>query len=113
MPHLKSGKARGLAVTTPKRSSALPDLPTMNTFYPGFEVDNWYAMFYQKGTPKPIIDKMNAEIKKALTTPEIEAFYAKEALDAVASSPEELSALLKREVPKYAKVIQRAGIKVQ
>jgi tripartite-type tricarboxylate transporter receptor subunit TctC len=56
---------------------------------------------------------MNAEIKKALTTPEIKAFYAKEALDAVASSPEELSALVKREVPKYAKVIERAGIKVQ
>jgi tripartite-type tricarboxylate transporter receptor subunit TctC len=113
MPHLKSGKARGLAVTTPKRSSVLPDLPTMNTFYPAFEVDNWYAMFYQKGTPRPIIDKMNAEIKKALTTPEVKAFYAKEALDAIASSPEDLSALVKREVPKYAKIIQRAGIKVQ
>ena len=100
MPHLKSGKARGLAVTTPKRSSALPDLPTMNTFYPDFEADNWYAMFYQKGTPRPIIDKMNAEIKKALTTPEIKAFYTKEALDAVASSPEELSSLVKRDVPK-------------
>jgi tripartite-type tricarboxylate transporter receptor subunit TctC len=113
MPHLKSGRARGLAVTTPKRSAVLPDLPTMNTFYPGFEADNWYAMFYQKGTPRPIIDKMNAEIKKALMTPEIKAFYARQALDAVASSPEELSALVKREVPKYANVIQRAGIKVQ
>ena len=113
MPHLKSGRARGLAVTTPKRSSALPDLPTMNTFYPGFEADNWYAMFYPKGTPRPIIDKMNAEIKKALATPEIKAFYTKQALDPVASSPEELSALLKREIPKYAKVIQSAGIKVE
>jgi tripartite-type tricarboxylate transporter receptor subunit TctC len=113
MPHLKSGKARALAVTTPKRSSAFPDLPTMNTIYPGFEADNWYAMFYPKGTPRPIIDKMNAEIKKALETPEIKAFYLREALDPVASSPEELSALLEREIPKYAKVIKQANIRLE
>ncbi len=113
MPHLRAGKARALAVTTPKRSSALPDLPTMNSIYPGFESDNWYAMFYPKGTPRPIIDKMNAEIRKALDTPEIKAFYPREALDPVASSPEELSALLKREIEKYAKVIHTANIRVE
>lgn len=113
MPHLKSGKAKALAVTTPKRSSALPDLPTMNTFYPGFESGNWYAMFYPKGTPKSIIDKMNAEIRKALDTPEIKGFYPKQALDPVASTPEELTALLRNEIPKYAKVIQQANIRVE
>src|SRR5687768_16809370 len=112
MPHLKSGKARAIAVTTPKRSSALPDVPTMNSDYPGFESDNWYAMFYPQGTPRPIVDKLNAEIKKALETPEIKAFYPREALDPVASSPEELAALLKREIPKYAKVIRIANIRV-
>jgi len=112
MPHLKSGKARALAVTTPKRSSALPDLPTMNSIYPGFESDNWYAMFYPKGTPKPIIDKMNVEIRKALDTPEIKAFMPREALDPVASSPEELSALLKVEIEKYARVIRLANIRI-
>ena len=113
MPHLKSGKAKALAVTTPKRSSALPDLPTMNSLYPGFESDNWYAMFYPKGTPKPIVDKMNAEIRKALDTPEIKTFMPREALDPVASSPEELSELLKREIEKYAKVIRLANIRVE
>jgi tripartite-type tricarboxylate transporter receptor subunit TctC len=113
IPHLKSGKAKALAVTTPKRSSALPDLPTMNSMYPGFESDNWYAMFFPKGTPKPIVDKMNAEIRKALDTPELKAFLPKQALDPVASSPEELSALLKREIPKYAKVIQLANLRVE
>ena len=112
MPHLKSGKARALAVTTPKRSSALPDLPTMNSIFPGFESDNWYAMFYPKGTPRPIVDKMNAEIRKALNSPELREFYPKEALDAVASSPEELSALLKREIVKYARVIALANIRL-
>jgi len=113
MPHLKSGRARALAVTTPKRSSALPDLPTMNTYYPGFESDNWYAMFYPRGTPRPIIDRMNEEIRKALQTPEIKAFMPREALDPVASTPEELSALLQREIPKYAKVIKAANIRVE
>ena len=110
MPHLKSGKARALAVTTPKRSSALPDLPTMSSIYPGFESDNWYAMFFPKGTPRAIVDKLNAEIRKALQTAEIKAFYPREALDPVASSPEELTELLKREIPKYAKVIRVANI---
>jgi tripartite-type tricarboxylate transporter receptor subunit TctC len=113
MPHLKTGKAKALAVTTPKRSSALPELPTMNSIYPGFESDNWYAMFYPKGTPRAIVDKVNAEIRKALGTPEIRAFLPKEALDPVASSPEELSALLKREIEKYAKVIKLANIRLE
>jgi tripartite-type tricarboxylate transporter receptor subunit TctC len=112
MPHLNSGKAKALAVTTPKRSSALPDLPTMNSIYPGFESDNWYAMFYPRGTPRPIVDRVNAEIRKALGTPEIKAFMPREALDPVASSPEELSALLKREIEKYARVIQLANIRL-
>jgi tripartite-type tricarboxylate transporter receptor subunit TctC len=113
MPHIKSGKARALAVTTPKRSSALPDLPTMNTFFPDFESDNWYAMFFPKGTPRAIVDRLNAEIRKALDTPEIKAFYPREALDPVASTPEELASLFKREIDKYAKVIKFANIRVQ
>ena len=113
MPHIKSGRARALAVTTPKRSSAFPDVPTINTVYPGFEADNWYAMFFSKGTPRAIVDRMNAEIKKALNTPEVKSFYPREALDAVGSSPEELTALLKREIPKYAKVIKLAKIRTE
>lgn len=111
MPHLNSGRARALAVTTPKRSSALPDLPTMNSIYPGFESDNWYAMFYPRGTPRPIIDRMNAEIRKALETPEVKAFLPREALDPIASSPEELSAMLRRDIEKYAKVIKLANVR--
>jgi tripartite-type tricarboxylate transporter receptor subunit TctC len=113
MPHLKSGKAKALAVTTAKKSSALPDLPTMNTYFPGLESGNWYAMFYPKGTPKPIVDKMNSEIRKALASQEVKEFYPKQALDAVGSSPEELTALLRSEIPKYAKVIHSANIHVE
>lgn len=110
IPHIKSGKARGIAVSTAKRSSALPDLPTMNTYYPGFESDNWYAMFFPKGTPPAIVARMNTEIKKALQTQEMRDFMVKAALDPHASTPEELAALLKREIPKYANVIKGANI---
>ena len=113
MPHIKSGRARPLAVTTKNKSATLPDLPTMDSMYPGFLSDNWYAMFYPKGTPRPIVDKLNAEIKKALQTPEFKAFLPREALDPVASSPEQLADYLKSEIDKYAKVIKAANIRVQ
>jgi tripartite-type tricarboxylate transporter receptor subunit TctC len=113
MPHIKSGRAKAFAVTTKTRSSALPDLPTMDSMYPGFVSYNWYAMFYSKGTPRPIVDKMNSEIKTALGTPEIKSFYPKQALDAVGGSPEELADFFKDEVEKYAKVIKAANIRVE
>ena len=113
MPHLKTGKAKALAVTTSKRSSVLPEVPTLSATYPGFEADNWYAMFYPKGTPRAIVDKLNAEIKKALETPEVKAFLPREALEPVASSPEDLAKLLEREIPKYAGVIKRANIRME
>jgi len=113
MPHVKSGRAKAIAVTTPKPSSHFPELPTMNAVYPGFESDNWYAMFVPKGTPKAIVDRLHAEIRKGMETPEVKAYMPREALDAVVSSPEELGALLKREIEKYAKVIKAANIRVE
>jgi tripartite-type tricarboxylate transporter receptor subunit TctC len=113
MPHIKTGRARPFAVTTKTRSSALPDLPTMDSMYPGFVSYNWYAMFYSKGTPRPIVDRMNGEIKKALNSRELKAFLPRQALDTVASSPEELASFFKEEVEKYAKVIKAANIRLE
>lgn len=113
MPYLKTGKAKALAVTTEKRSSALPELPTMSSIYPGFVSDNWYAMFFPAGTRPDIVNKLNSEIRNALGTEEIKKFFQREALDPVASSPEELSTMLKGDIVKYAKVIKAAKIKTQ
>lgn len=110
MPHVKANRVRVLAVTTAKPSSAFPDVPTMNKFYPGFESDNWYAMYFPAGTPKAIVDKMNDEIRKALERPDVREFMAHEGLDPVASSPAELAALVGKEIPKYAQVIHRGHI---
>ncbi len=109
-PFIKSGKARALAVTTGKRAAAFPDLPTMKSLYPEFESDNWYAMFFPKGTPKDIVAKLNAEIIKALKSPDVDAFIRKEGGEPVGSTPEVLAENFKREVAKYAKVIKAANI---
>ena len=110
---LKSGRVRALAVTTAKKSSAFPDLPTMNTFYPGFESDNWYAMWFPAGTPGDIVAKMNQLIVKALQNGKVRDFMAREGLDPVGSTPEELGAQIKREIAKYAEVIRKGNIKLQ
>ena len=73
-PHIKAGKVKALAVTTAKRSGAFPDLPTMASLYPGFESDNWYAMFFPTGTPKDVVAKLNAEIVKALKANDLRDF---------------------------------------
>jgi tripartite-type tricarboxylate transporter receptor subunit TctC len=111
--NLKSGRIRALAVTTAKRASAFPDLPTMNTFYDGFESDNWYAMWFPAGTPRDIVAKMNALILKAMQNGKVRQFMVNEGLDPVGSSPEELAAQIKREIVKYAEVVKKGNIKLQ
>ncbi|MGH8703761.1 MAG: tripartite tricarboxylate transporter substrate binding protein [Burkholderiales bacterium] len=112
-PHVKSGRVKPLAVTTLKPSSAFPGVPTMASVYPGFESDNWYAMFFPAGTPKEIIGKMNAEIVKALKAEDIRQFMASEGADPVGSTPEELNAYFRKEYEKYAKLIKARNIKLQ
>jgi tripartite-type tricarboxylate transporter receptor subunit TctC len=111
--NLKSGRVRALAVTTAKKASAFPDLPTMNTFYPEFESDNWYAMWFPAGTPGDIVAKMNALILKAMENGKVRQFMVNEGLDPVGSTPEELAAQIKREIVKYAEVIRKGNIKLQ
>jgi len=112
-PHIRSGRVRPLAVTTLKRSSSFPDLPTMDSIYRGFEIENWFAMFFPAGTPKEVISKFNAEIVKALKSSDVRDFIMKEGGEPVGSTPEELAAYFKREVDKYAKVIKAGNIQAE
>ncbi|HYC46569.1 MAG TPA: tripartite tricarboxylate transporter substrate binding protein [Burkholderiales bacterium] len=112
-PFIRSGRVRALAVTTPKRSSAFPDVPTMSTFYPGFEADNWYAMFFRKGTPQEAVTRLSSEIRKALDSPQVKKFMARESLDPVGSTPDELRAQVKREIAKYGNVIRVGQIQLR
>ena len=109
-PHIKSGRLRALAVTTAKRSSTFPQLPTMASFYPGFESDNWYAMFLPAGTTKETVTKLNGALIKAVNSPDIRDFIIKEGGDPVGSSPDDLNKYFRREIDKYAKVIKVGNI---
>ena len=109
-PFMKSGKVRVLAVTTAKRSSALPNVPTMKSFYAEFESDNWYAFFVPAGTPQEIVTRLNSEILKALKAPDIIDYMSHDGADPVGSTPAELAAHYRSEVVRYAKLIKTANI---
>jgi len=113
LPLAKAGKLRALAVTTAKRSSVAPDVPTLaESGLPGFEVGSWQGVFAPAGTPPEIVKRLNAEIVKALNMPDVREKLSGLGAEIVADSPEEFSALVKAEVAKWADVVKKSGAKV-
>jgi tripartite-type tricarboxylate transporter receptor subunit TctC len=113
IPHLRSGKVKALAVTSPAPSRLAPALPTLASLYPGFESVNWYAIFAPGTTPAAIVNKLGSEIAAAIKSAEMRDFMYKEGADAVGSTPAEFAAYFKREAERYTKVIQAANIRVE
>ena len=112
VPQVRAGKIRGLAVTTARRSTALPDLPTVaETGLPGFEADNWYGFVTVAKTPNDLIKRLNTEIASALNTAEVKKLLFTQGLEVRTSTPAEFGAYMKSEYEKWAKVIQVAGLK--
>ncbi|MBI3044827.1 MAG: tripartite tricarboxylate transporter substrate binding protein [Betaproteobacteria bacterium] len=107
---LKTGRVRCLAVTTAEKNRSFPDLPAIQTAVPGLVIGNWYAMFFPKGTPGDIVNRLGGLIKQALNDEKIKSFYAREGLEPVGSSPAELRAQFQRDVEKYAQVIKSRNI---
>ena len=112
LPMVREGKLRALAVTSLKRSSAAPELPTIaESGYPDFEVIGWNGMFAPAKTPAAIVRALHLEIVKALASPDLRAKLAALGLESMGNSPDEFAAAIKSEIPKWAKVIKDAGIK--
>ena len=112
-PFLRAGKIRGIAVTTKIRSSALPDVPTLDSVYPGFDISNWMVLFVPAATSAAIVTKLHAETIKGMQHPDMKAFMAREGADPVGSTPAEAAAFLNREVEKLGKIIKAAGVKAE
>jgi tripartite-type tricarboxylate transporter receptor subunit TctC len=107
---VKGGRLRAVGVTGPKRSAAMPDLPTVaESGVPGFEVVSWYGLLAPAGTPRPIVLKINAEVKRILDTPEMRDKLTAEGAEVSPTTPEEFAAYIKTEMTKWARVVKASG----
>lgn len=112
-PYVRSGRLRALGVTGAKRSSIIPDVPTIaESGLPGYEQSAWHGLLAPAGTPEPIIGKLNTEIVRLLHLPDMAERLAAQGVDVVASSPAEFAAFIKRDVAKYQKLLKTADIRV-
>ena len=107
--YIKAGRLRALGVTSAQRTGALPDVPTIAEAIPGYEMDPWIALFAPAGTTRPVVDKLNAEVNKALKLPEVVQALSGVGLEPWSSSPEELGARIKADYEKYGRLIKLTG----
>ena len=111
VPIVRDGKLRGLAVTSLRRSSAAPEVPTIaESGFPNFEYTSWNGLIAPARTPAAIVGKLNLETVKALALPDLRAKFVDLGLEGIGNSPDEFAVLIKSEIPKWAKVIKEAGI---
>ena len=113
LPMAKEGKIRAIAQTTAKRSPAAPDVPTVAESLPGFEATTWFAMFAPANTPKPIIDKLHAEVVRVFKLPEVAERLKTLGLDPALSTPDELGKYQASEIVKWTKVVKDSGAKAE
>jgi tripartite-type tricarboxylate transporter receptor subunit TctC len=111
VPQHKSGRLRGIAVTTGKRVGALPDIPTVGESLNGYEAVLWYGCWGPKNLPKDIVTRWNKEIARAMQTQDMKDRMAAEGLEPAGGPPEQLRDMLRREVPKWIKVVKEANVK--
>ena len=111
---IKSGKVRPLAVTSAKRLSYVPDVPTMiESGYPGFEVESWRGMYVPAGSPKKAIARLNGELVKILQIPDIRERVTAAGFEPMTSTPEQLDKFGRAELAKWAKVARVAGVRIE
>jgi tripartite-type tricarboxylate transporter receptor subunit TctC len=113
-PHVRAGKVRALAVTSAKPSPAFPGVPTLSQAgVPGYEMLTWYALMAPRGTPQPIVDRLHAELEKALKLPEVEKTFAEQGVTAGDMSEAQLESFIRNETAKWGKVVKEANVKLQ
>jgi len=113
LPFVRSGKLRGIAVTTAKRISAEPNMPSISETVPGYDVTNWHGVIVPRGTPRPIVDRINSDLTKALTSKEMITRLAADGVAPAGGSPEDFGARIAREIELWRKIVTQAGVKPQ
>jgi tripartite-type tricarboxylate transporter receptor subunit TctC len=112
LPHVRSGRLRALAVSSPARLAALPEVPTVaESGYPGFDADQWYGIVAPAGTAPELVARLNAEINKALALPDVAQQLALEGATAMPGTPQAFGALIAREMPRWAEVVKAGNVR--
>ena len=112
LPHVKSGRLRGLAVTSAKRTPAAPEFPTVaESGLPGYEAVSWYGVLAPAGTPRDIVTRLNTEVVRALKLPEVRQLMLAQGAEPVSESPEQFAALIKSDIAKWGDVVRKSGAK--
>jgi len=112
LPHVRAGKLKAIAVSSKTRSSLAPEVPTVDEAgVPGYDVTVWFGVLTVAGTPRDVVQRLNAEIVKIIGSPEVRERFGKSGVEVVAGTPEQFSAFLRSEVARWAKVVQDANIK--
>lgn len=106
----RAGQVRAIAISTLKRSPSAPDIPAVAETLPGFELNSWYGMMAPAGTPRPIIERLNRELVRALKMPDVAEWMKKNGLDPAPTTPEEHAAYIKSEIAKWSKIVKAAKI---
>ena len=114
MPHVRSGKLKALGVTSSKRTSAAPEVPTIaEAGLAGFDVDNWHTLFVPRGTPREIVARLNTELNRVLNQPEVkQQLLAQQGAEAWPSTPEEARGHVRAEVEKWGRIIRTSGARI-
>jgi tripartite-type tricarboxylate transporter receptor subunit TctC len=113
LPHVKAGKLRALAVSTLKRSAVAPEIPTVaESGLPGFEVSVWFAVLAPAGTPKAITDRLNQALVKALKSPDVRERLSSQGAEPIGNTAEQFTAVMKRDLVKWAKVVKDADVRL-
>ena len=110
--HIKSGRLRAIAVSSATRTTQFPDVPSIGETVKGYDYSSWFGAFAPAGTPRPVIDRLNAEIRKAMADPAVAANLASQTLDPMPMSPEEFARLLKSDYDMLGPVVKAAGARV-
>jgi tripartite-type tricarboxylate transporter receptor subunit TctC len=111
LPHIKSNRLRGIAVTTARRSSAAPDVPTVADTVPGYEAPQWFAVLGPKALPSDVVARWNKEVDRVVQLPDVKERMANDGLDPAGGSPDRLREVIKREIARWQKVVKVADIK--
>ncbi len=113
VPHFKTGRLRPLAVTTAQRWGSLPEVPTVAETLPGYEVELWFGTMAPRGTPQPIIDRLNAAINKALEDPEMKKNLGDQGMVQTGGTPQKFGERIQKDYQRWTRVVKEANIKAE